>query len=234
MEYWLTILYHKKCFLFSCLSFVLKFCLKAFYVLKTPRFSLWWKCVCCVTAWCTLVGGIQYSTAYHNPRLYTSSLFFYLWLNLFFLISSVLLMHWLSEELSSSTVGWYFRSRKRNTTQWRNPHHYPHHRSSERHEAVSAESKGDSASVPQRVGGTGTSIGVSLRQPKLSSDMSPALVAQTNWSFVEKLLKVSRPSSVICEAVSTSYLASLVQFCYNTIHMNVLRSFRVAIVAVWL
>lgn len=28
-------------------------------------------------------------------------------------------------------------------------------------------------------------------QTKLSADMSPALIAQANWTFVEKLLKVS-------------------------------------------
>jgi hypothetical protein len=33
--------------------------------------------------------------------------------------------------------------------------------------------------------------------------MSPALVAQTNWSFVEKLLKVSKPSTANCELLYT-------------------------------
>lgn len=29
-------------------------------------------------------------------------------------------------------------------------------------------------------------------QTKLSADMSPALIAQANWTFVEKLLKVKK------------------------------------------
>jgi hypothetical protein len=146
----------------------------------------------------------------HSLHLYTSSLCFYFWWNLFSMPSSMLLMFSLGEELWTSAVDWYCRSRKCNTMQWRTPHHYPHHRSSERREAGDAESSSDTAVMPQRVGSTGTSNGVSLRQPKLSSDMSPALVAQTNWSFVEKLLKVSMPSTVIYEFVSTSYLASFV------------------------
>lgn len=32
-------------------------------------------------------------------------------------------------------------------------------------------------------------IGKSIRQPKIT-DLSPAVIAQTNWNFVEKLLKV--------------------------------------------
>lgn len=54
-------------------------------------------------------------------------------------------------------------------------------------------------SLPQRVGGTG----ISLRQPKLRNDMSPARVAQTNWTFVETLLKV-RPR---CETIASEILS---------------------------
>jgi hypothetical protein len=53
----------------------------------------------------------------------------------------------------------------------------------------------DPVELLQRVSGTG----ISLRQPKLRNDMSPARVAQTNWRFVETLLKV-RPN---CETVAT-------------------------------
>lgn len=35
------------------------------------------------------------------------------------------------------------------------------------------------------------SLGKNLRQPKLS-DLSPAVIAQTNWKFVEGLLKECR------------------------------------------
>ena len=35
------------------------------------------------------------------------------------------------------------------------------------------------------------SLGENLRQPKLS-DLSPAVIAQTNWKFVEGLLKECR------------------------------------------
>jgi hypothetical protein len=78
------------------------------------------------------------------------------------------------------------RSQKRNINQWRNTHHCNQHQTSEQHEAMDGEGTMDTASVSPRVG----SSGISLQQPKFSSDMSPALVAQTNWSFVEKLLKV--------------------------------------------
>jgi len=66
---------------------------------------------------------------------------------------------------------------------------------------MDSDKTADTIAVLQRVGNTGTSNGVSLRQPKLSSDMSPALVAQTNWTFVEKLLKVSRSSTVPVESL---------------------------------
>ncbi|XP_021923906.1 DENN domain-containing protein 5A isoform X4 [Zootermopsis nevadensis] len=94
------------------------------------------------------------------------------------------------------------RSRKCNTMQWRTPHRYPHHRSSERREAADAQSASDNAA---RTGSTETSNGVGLRQPKLSGGMSPALVAQTNWSFVEKLLKdcKSKTKRMLVEKMGT-------------------------------
>jgi len=79
------------------------------------------------------------------------------------------------------------RSQKRNIMQWRNTHHCNRLQTPEQHEALGGERTLDTAAVSPRVG----SSGISLRQPKFSSDVSPALVAQTNWTFVEKLLKVS-------------------------------------------
>jgi hypothetical protein len=70
--------------------------------------------------------------------------------------------------------------------QWRNTHHCNRLQTSEQHEATDSERTVDTVAVSSRVG----TSGISLQQPKFSSDISPALVAQTNWTFVEKLLKV--------------------------------------------
>jgi hypothetical protein len=70
--------------------------------------------------------------------------------------------------------------------QWRAGHHCHRHQSAEQHEPVDSERTTDTVGLLQRVSGTGNS----LRQPKLRNDMSPARVAQTNWTFVETLLKV--------------------------------------------
>jgi hypothetical protein len=83
-------------------------------------------------------------------------------------------------------VAWSCRSQKRSTMQWRTAHNCHHHQSAEQREARDGERTTDAVALPQRVGGTG----ISLRQPKLRNDMSPARVAQTNWTFVETLLKV--------------------------------------------
>ncbi|XP_069674606.1 DENN domain-containing protein 5B isoform X2 [Periplaneta americana] len=84
------------------------------------------------------------------------------------------------------------RSRKRSTVQWRSSHRH-HHRSSERRETIESESTTEAHS------------GVNLRQPKMSSDMSPALMAQTNWTFVEKLLKdcKSKTKRMLVEKMGT-------------------------------
>ncbi|XP_066992829.2 DENN domain-containing protein 5B [Anabrus simplex] len=80
------------------------------------------------------------------------------------------------------------RSRKRNSSQW--PHRKERQQSAEAHSRKSLSSSNE---VPRDSSSniTGDSfIPVpTLRQPKLSSEMSPALIAQTNWLFVEKLLK---------------------------------------------
>lgn len=44
-------------------------------------------------------------------------------------------------------------------------------------------------------------LGKNLRQPKLS-DLSPAVIAQTNWKFVEGLLKECR-MKVCCFSIFT-------------------------------
>jgi hypothetical protein len=80
--------------------------------------------------------------------------------------------------------------------QWRTGHHRHHQQNVEQREPIDGERTTDTVGLLQRVGGTG----ISLRQPKLRSDMSPARVAQTNWTFVETLLKV-RPN---CETVATA------------------------------
>lgn len=80
--------------------------------------------------------------------------------------------------------------------QWRTGHHCHHHQSIEQREPIDGERTADTVGLLQRVSGTG----ISLRQPKLRNDMSPARVAQTNWTFVETLLKV-RPS---CERIVTA------------------------------
>ncbi|XP_063223946.1 DENN domain-containing protein 5B isoform X2 [Bacillus rossius redtenbacheri] len=45
----------------------------------------------------------------------------------------------------------------------------------------------------------------SVRQPKMSAEMSPALIAQTNWTFVEKLLKdvKSKTKRMLVEKMGT-------------------------------
>ncbi|KAJ9601188.1 hypothetical protein L9F63_000656, partial [Diploptera punctata] len=94
------------------------------------------------------------------------------------------------------------RSRKRNTVQWRNPHHRHRRRSSERHEVTSSDGENNGDIQHPASASTG---GSNIRQPKLSSDLSPAVVAHTNWSFVEKLLKKyeSKTKRMLVEKMGT-------------------------------
>jgi hypothetical protein len=87
--------------------------------------------------------------------------------------------------------------------QWRTGHHCHRHQNAELREPVDGERTSDSVGLLQRVSGTG----ISLRQPKLRNDMSPARVAQTNWTFVETLLKV-RPK---CETGLAVAMFTLLQ-----------------------
>lgn len=45
-------------------------------------------------------------------------------------------------------------------------------------------------------------LGKNLRQPKLS-DLSPAVIAQTNWKFVEGLLKECRLKVGVCRGAAS-------------------------------
>ncbi|PNF35070.1 DENN domain-containing protein 5B, partial [Cryptotermes secundus] len=93
------------------------------------------------------------------------------------------------------------RSQKRKTMQWRTGHHCHHHQNIEQHEPVDGERTADTVGLLQRV----SSTGISLRQPKLRNDMSPARVAQTNWTFVETLLKdcKSKTKRMLVEKMGT-------------------------------
>jgi hypothetical protein len=81
--------------------------------------------------------------------------------------------------------------------QWRTGHHCHHHQNIEPQEAIDGDRTTNTVSLSQRIGGTGNS----LRQPKLRNDMSPARVAQTNWTFVETLLKVRHNCEAVCKPV---------------------------------
>lgn len=92
-----------------------------------------------------------------------------------------------------------FRSRKRSSSvQWRNQRQQLSHSLS----SVSLDdldppsSQTNARHTPSEAHPLGVS-GNSLKPTPAKPDMSPALIAQTNWNFVEKLLKVSFVSHFI-------------------------------------
>lgn len=65
--------------------------------------------------------------------------------------------------------------------------------------------------------------GNSLKPTPAKPDMSPALIAQTNWNFVEKLLKVSLVSHLFffkkrCLIYLLKYLLKLIQVSPNILY----------------
>nr|CAD7395243.1 unnamed protein product [Timema cristinae] len=85
------------------------------------------------------------------------------------------------------------RTRKRNS-QWRH-----------RKDRQSPDSTSDTHCKPVPSSGGERGKPLCVRQPKLSTDISPALIAQTNWTFVEKLLKdvKSKTKRMLVEKMGT-------------------------------